>query len=184
MIVQIKENQEKLLLQCRSVTQDYNAADRHVSRDKAHGRQEVRRVESFRIPDHKQAWFRSRGWKDVAMVVHVERRRAVFDPAAKAWRRSTESAHYVSTIALSAQEFAEGIRGHWGIENRNHHVRDVTLAEDASRIRKNPEIMVKLRSIALNLLRATGATNIRQARLAFAFLPSSLLGHHRLIDER
>jgi hypothetical protein len=183
-IVQIKENQERLLRQCRSITQDYNAADMHLSRDKAHGRQEVRRVASFRIPDHQQAWFRCRGWKDVAMVVHVERRRSVFDPAAKAWRRSTESAHYVSTIALPAAEFAEGIRAHWGIENRNHHVRDVTLAEDASRIRKNPEIMVKLRSIALNLLRATGARNIRQSRFAFGCLPSSLLGYHRLIDER
>ena len=34
-------------------------------------------------------------------------------------------------------------RGHWSIENRSHYVRDVTLGEDASRIRKGggPEIM-------------------------------------------
>ena len=184
MIVQIKENQEKLLLQCRTISQDYNPQDIHRTRDKAHSRQEVRTVRCFSIPDHKQTWFSSRGWKDVAMIVCVDRERSVLDTEAKIWRRSTEESQYISTIPLSAQEFAEGIRGHWGIENRNHHVRDVTLGEDSSRIRKNPEIMVKLRSIALNLLRATGATNIRQARLAFGFLPSSLLAHHRLIDER
>jgi predicted transposase YbfD/YdcC len=183
-IVQIKENQEKLLLQCRSVTQDYNPKGVHASRDKGHGRQEERRVRSFSIPDHMQAWFRSRGWKDVAMIVHVERVRSVFDTQAKVWRRSREESHYVSTIPLFAKEFAEGIRDHWGIENRNHHVRDVTLGEDASRIRKNPEIMVKLRSAALNLLRTTGARNIRQARFAFGLRPALLLAHHRLIDER
>lgn len=184
MIVQVKENQEKLLLQCRSITQDYNPTDVHTTRDKGHGRQEERRVRSFSIPDHMQTWFRSRGWKDIAMIVHVERVRSLFDTEAKIWRRSTEESHYVSTISLSAKEFAGGIREHWGIENRNHHVRDVTLGEDASRIRKNPEIMVKLRSAALNLLRATGAKNIRQARFSFGLHPSSLLAHRGLIYER
>jgi predicted transposase YbfD/YdcC len=183
-IVQIKENQEKLLLQCRAVSQDYHPVDVHRSRNKAHGRTEQRTVRSFRIPDHRRSWFHSRGWKDVAMIVEVTRVRSVFETKTKRWKRSTEIAHYVSTIVLSAAVFAEGIRGHWGIENCNHHVRDATLGEDRSRIRKNPEIMVKLRSTALNFLRATGATNIRQARLAFGFLPSSLLDHHRLIDER
>jgi predicted transposase YbfD/YdcC len=176
-IVQVKENQERLLLQCRSITQDYNAQDTHRSRGKGHGRSEQRTVRSFRIPDHKQSWFRSRGWKEIVMIVEVERHRSLFATKTKRWERSTEIAHYVSTIALSAEQFAEGIRGHWGIENRNHHVRDVSMGEDASRIRRNPEIMVKLRSIALNLLRSTGARNIKQARFAFGLQPSSLLAY-------
>ena len=51
-------------------------------------------------------------------------------------------------------------RGHWSIENRSHYVRDVTLGEDASRIRKGcgPEIMAALRNAAIGFLRATGAT--------------------------
>jgi len=183
-IVQIKENQEKLLLQCRSISQDYNHKDVHRTRDKGHGRQEKRTVSSFSIPDHMQGWFRSRGWKEIVMVVHVERVRSVFDTQAKAWCKSREDSHYISTIPLSAKEFAGGIREHWGIENRNHHVRDVSLGEDSSRIRKNPEIMVKLRSAALNLLRASGAKNIRQARFAFGLRPSALLEHRGLIYER
>jgi hypothetical protein len=55
-------------------------------------------------------------------------------------------------------------RGHWSIENRSHYVRDVTLGEDASRIRKGcgPEIMAAFRNAAIGLLRATGATNIAE----------------------
>jgi hypothetical protein len=55
-------------------------------------------------------------------------------------------------------------RGHWSIENRSHYVRDVTLGEDASRIRKGngPEIMAALRNAAIGFFRATGATNIAE----------------------
>ncbi len=34
-----------------------------------------------------------------------------------------------------AQRIAAEARGHWGIENRLHYVRDVTFGEDASQIR-------------------------------------------------
>jgi hypothetical protein len=43
-------------------------------------------------------------------------------------------------------------------------VRDVVFAEDASRIRKNPDIAARLRSFAYNLLRAAGCENIKNAR--------------------
>ncbi|MEU6548333.1 hypothetical protein [Streptomyces sp. NPDC046859] len=34
-----------------------------------------------------------------------------------------------------APEIAHRVREHWGIENKIHHVRDTTFAEDASRVR-------------------------------------------------
>jgi predicted transposase YbfD/YdcC len=43
-------------------------------------------------------------------------------------------------------------------------VRDVAFGEDASRIRKNPDIVARIRSFAYNLLRATGCQNIKNAR--------------------
>jgi predicted transposase YbfD/YdcC len=56
------------------------------------------------------------------------------------------------------------IRGHWRIENGWHCARDTAFAEDASRIRKNPDIAGRLRSFAYNLLRAAGRDNIKNAR--------------------
>lgn len=73
-------------------------------------------------------------------------------------------AFYVSSAAgFPATEWAAAIRGHWGIENRNHHVRDVSCDEDKSRIRDNPGIMARARSIALNILRKNGVSNVAQA---------------------
>ena len=74
----------------------------------------------------------------------------------------------VTGAAGTAVVAAAAIRGHWGIENRSHHVRDVTLAEDASRVRKNPGVLARIRSFAANILRANGAANIRDARYRLA----------------
>ena len=51
----------------------------------------------------------------------------------------------------------------WGIENQDHYVRDVTLGEDGSRIRQKPGAMARIRSAALNILRANGIQNVSQA---------------------
>jgi hypothetical protein len=50
-----------------------------------------------------------------------------------------------------AKELLEMTRGHWGIENSLHGVRDGTLREDASRIRKGSasQVMAVLRNIAI-----------------------------------
>ena len=56
----------------------------------------------------------------------------------------------------------------WDIENRAHDVRDVTPGEDASRIRASPGIMARIRSVALNVLRANGVQNISLALYANA----------------
>lgn len=67
--------------------------------------------------------------------------------------------------SADARVLLEWTRGHWSIENRSHYVRDVTLGEDASRIRKGagPEIMAALRNAAIGLLRASGARNIAES---------------------
>jgi hypothetical protein len=56
-------------------------------------------------------------------------------------------------------------RGHGGIENRLHWVRDVTLGEDASRIRTGAalQVLAALRNAAISLLRLAGVTNIAAA---------------------
>jgi predicted transposase YbfD/YdcC len=47
----------------------------------------------------------------------------------------TETRYYIASFLESAESFAQRIRGYWGVENKVHHVRDVTQGEDASRIR-------------------------------------------------
>jgi hypothetical protein len=72
------------------------------------------------------------------------------------------------------------VREHWGIENGSHHRRDVTLGEDASRIRKGsaPQVMASLRGAVITLAQEVApalATAVR--RLANCFSQAlSLLG--------
>ena len=52
-------------------------------------------------------------------------------------------------------------RGHWGIENRVHWVRDVTFDEDRSQVRTGsaPQIMAALRNLTISMVRLAGETN-------------------------
>ena len=79
------------------------------------------------------------------------------------WDRREETSFYVCSAPLSAKKAAEAIRSHWGVENKNHYVRDVAMLEDASRIRINPGIFARARSFALNILRVNGEKNIADA---------------------
>jgi hypothetical protein len=77
------------------------------------------------------------------------------------WPSREEIGYYACQIRLDAETRA--VRSHWGIENRDHYVRDVTLGEDDSRIRQRPGAMARIRSAALNILRAKDIQNVSQA---------------------
>ena len=46
------------------------------------------------------------------------------------------------------------LRDHWRIENSLHYVRDVTLGEDACRVRKGtaPQVLAAVRNVVIHLL--------------------------------
>lgn len=64
-------------------------------------------------------------------------------------------------------------RGHWGVEDRLHWVRDVSLGEDACRVRTGsaPQVLSGLRNAALYVLRATGLVRIAEALRRLAARP-------------
>ena len=68
-------------------------------------------------------------------------------------------------------------RGHWGIENRLHYVRDVTMGEDACRVRSGaaPQVMAAVRNLVIGLLRLKGAKNIASAIRSNAWNPTAAL---------
>jgi hypothetical protein len=89
----------------------------------------------------------------VAAIIQVERDVVVRQADTGFWKRSLETSIYLSNRPVAAKIAADAIRKHWGIENKSHYTRDVTFREDASRIRTNPGIFARLRSIAYNVLR-------------------------------
>ena len=97
-------------------------------------------------------------------IIRVTRHTLLRSAATGMWDQRGEVAYYVSSAAdLPATAWGAAIQGHWGIENQNHYVRDVSCDEDRSRIRDNPGIMARARSFALNIMRKNGITNVAQA---------------------
>jgi predicted transposase YbfD/YdcC len=71
--------------------------------------------------------------------------------AAGFWKVREETSFHAASTLLDAKTFADAIRKRRAIENQN---REVTLAEDASRIRVNPGIIARLRRLNLNISKA------------------------------
>jgi predicted transposase YbfD/YdcC len=65
-------------------------------------------------------------------------------------------------LILTAAEFANGIRQHWGIENRLHWVKDVVFKEDSCRIRTGnaPANFSIVRAISIDIIRRNGYDSI------------------------
>jgi len=74
-------------------------------------------------------------------VLRLERTIWRRDPATGLLKQTCETVFWVSSASgPTAERWNAWIRAHWRIENGSHYVRDVAFAEDASRIRKNPDI--------------------------------------------
>jgi predicted transposase YbfD/YdcC len=124
--------------------------------NKGHGRRERRRLEaSTRLAQHLD-------WPGVAQVCRIERWRHMRG------KEEHEVAYAITSVPRDKADAATLLafnRGHWGIENRSHYVRDVTFGEDASQIRKGhaPEILAGLRNGIIAAMRAEGVKNIAAA---------------------
>ncbi len=116
-------------------------------------RHERRRIEVFdAVPGLGKTEWHSL----IVRLVRVTRTTLIRRAKDGMWRRREEISFYVCSAPIAAEAAAKAIRGHWGVENRNHYVRDVAMLEDASRIRVNPGIFARARSFAINILRANG----------------------------
>ena len=62
-------------------------------------------------------------------------------------------------------------RGHWGIENRLHYVRDPSQVRTGAA----PQVMAALRNVVLGLLRSGGETNIAAAIRRIGWAPGQAL---------
>jgi len=174
LIAQVKANQqilhEKLEAICNADPPTDSAET--VERNR-HGRQEHRLVETFDVagrlgPD----------W-DGLIVTAARVTRLTWHKITKTglWRQTGETSIYACQISLSAATAGAAIRNHWGIENRSHYVRDVSLFEDLSRIRTKPGHFARFRSFALNILRANATTNVARELYINALNPDHALSY-------
>jgi Transposase DDE domain len=76
-----------------------------------------------------------------------------------------------------AGRLLELVRGHWRIENCLHYVRDVTLGEDACRVRSGnaPQVLAAMRNAAIHLLAGVEAKSRAAATRRLAARPEEAL---------
>jgi Transposase DDE domain len=76
-----------------------------------------------------------------------------------------------------AQRLLGLVRGHWGIENRLHYVKDETLGEDRCRVRKGAgaQVLAAVRNVAVHLLEGVEAASKAAATRRFAAHPQEAL---------
>ncbi len=101
-------------------------------------------------------------WPGLQQVCCLERTRT------ERGTTTVETAYAITSLSpeqAAPARLLELWRGHWGIANRLHWVRDVTFGEDRCRVRSGaaPPVLAALRNLVSGLLRLAGHSNIAAA---------------------
>jgi predicted transposase YbfD/YdcC len=119
---------DQVLLMTEAEWNEECRCDYFVSEEKSRNRQEKREVWAT----NDLEWLPQKAdWKDLTSIVCVRSTREVNV------QKTVELRFYISSAAPCAEILGKGIRSHWGIENKVHHVLDVTYNEDGCRVRKD-----------------------------------------------
>ena len=125
--------------------------------DKGHGRVEIRKIAvSAEAVPHLD-------WPGLGQIARLERTRWIGN------KQSIEIIYLITSLAqgeAGPERLMELVRNHWAIENKLHHVRDVTLNEDRCRVRAGARPLAILRNTAIGLIRSLGRS-IPEARENF-----------------
>ena len=133
-VLALKGNQETLhqavidhvVEQCKNDFADVQVR-RHITKEKGHGREEIRSYIQIPVPDTLRELELWKGLKSIGMATLV---------CVRNGEETTDTRFYISSMEVGVKQFARAVRSHWGIENSCHWSLDMTYREDESRIRE------------------------------------------------
>jgi hypothetical protein len=116
-------------------------------------------------------------WPHLAQVLRVERQRLLLRAGAVV-KREREVTYAITSRPppqAAAPQLARHLRGHWGIENRAHYVRDVVFDEDRCQVRSGaaPQVLAASRNLAIALVRRAGYPSVAPALRTLAGRPAA-----------
>jgi predicted transposase YbfD/YdcC len=169
-LMKVKDNQAGLLGWVSSVFEEpmhpTHQTQKAESIETGHGRIESRRLISSSVLCD-QGW-----WPGLNQCYKLESQRI----NSTTGEESNEVSYGITSLSreeAGAERLMELNRGHWGIENKSHWVRDVTMDEDRSGVRKGSiaQIMAAMRNAVIGVMRWGGEKNIAAACRKFAARP-------------
>ncbi|NEQ26130.1 MAG: ISAs1 family transposase [Microcoleus sp. SIO2G3] len=153
-IVTVKDNQPRLLAKLETLTQHNQPKERFVDVEKTRNRITCRIVNVF-----TDTCGIDLDWVGLQNLIQVER------IGLREGKPYQQTNYYISSLVKKASEFAQGIREHWGIENRLHWVKDVIFGEDAAPF-KDYNAATNwsfIRTLAINVARRGGYDSLTKA---------------------
>ena len=136
-----------------------------VVKQKAHGRHTTWQTEVFKVSDRCL----SNEWTNLNTFIVIKKTVLQKDKYKNLVTTNSTSYRISDVEHLSAESFFRGIRGHWGIENRTHWVKDVILNEDKNGIKnENGAVnMATFNTLVVNFLRQNVDDSIKAAQIIF-----------------
>ncbi len=153
-VVKVKANQPKLCKQIEIKSQQQPAKQTVIHHEKTRDRDSIRKVEVFEPPQNLDPL-----WVGVGSVIKVER------SGTRGNQPYHRISYYLCSLSAESCRLADGIRGHWRIENSLHWVKDVIYEEDSSPQKAGlaPRNISLLKTWTLTLLRTHGFESIKSA---------------------
>jgi predicted transposase YbfD/YdcC len=175
-LIQVKENQPKLLEHCRNVSLQSSIAEL-IENDLGHGRISSHKSNLYplSVADIDERWQTS----GMCFLVVVNRETIKKSNG----KQTQEISYYLSNYNDSSctdvcAELTTAVRKHWGVESNNWQ-HDVTFNEDNVRVsdENQAQILSKFRTFAMNLLRIQkkDAHNFQALIEKFTDIPNSLV---------
>jgi predicted transposase YbfD/YdcC len=167
----VKQNQPTLYADLATYFADPHACCRQDETwDRRRGRVEHR---GSRVSTEMNAYL-APAWPLIAQVAEVTR------TVTEQGETSTEVIYLITDLCpqqASPLRLLSLVRGHWGIENRSHYVRDVSFQEDRSRLRTDnaPQLLAAFRNLAISLIHRCGSSQISATRRSFSYHPQRAL---------
>ena len=132
-VLALKGNQEKLHDAVIEYLDEQTRTDfakigarRHITKEKGHGREEIRHYVQMPAPKTLPGF---ELWPGL-LTIGVAMLSCVRDG-----KETAEIRYFISSLPMGVQRFAHAVRRHWAIENTCHWSLDLTYREDESRIR-------------------------------------------------
>ncbi len=151
-------------------------ASRYEEKEKGHGRLEQRIYYQATIPKdfpRRDEWA---GLKTIGAAIRIYEQNGI---------ERSDVRYYLCSLRRNGQQFAQAVRGHWGIENSLHWCLDMAYREDESRVRNRnfAENLSWLRRLTLSLIKRHPGkeSNVMKRRMAgwsIDYLMQILTGKH------